>query len=146
MIQLANWTRRTRTPFMKDKMSSLVIEEPTPDGTAWIQIFEDSPGKIAKIVFTIGKSGTSLNTYCYALSELSSRLLESGYSITDLIDLLLDITSDRPARAETSSRSGPEALAVALRKYLQSIDSDEAPIARFRSPRTKDNYPQREKI
>lgn len=128
---------------MKDKMDTLSIREETPDGTAWIHIMEDEPGKIAKITFSIGKAGTSLNTYCYALSELSSALLEEGYSIEDLINLLLDITSDRPARSETSSRSGPEALANALRKYLQSLPNHDDSLPRFTNPTSKDNYPQR---
>jgi len=112
----------------KNKFSSLVCREDCPDGTAWIQIIENEPGKIEKIIFQIGKAGTSVNSYCFAIAELSTALLNNGYSISNLIDLLVDISSDRAPRIVGDgpiNKSGAEALASALRKYMLSISDQE---------------------
>lgn len=126
----------TMTMTKSDIFNTLNIRQTCPDGTAYIQILEEEPGKIHKIIFQIGKAGSSINSYCYAIAELSTELLRSGYSITDLIELLLDITSDRAPRLEVNgpqNKSGAEALASALRMYLQSTEpnENERKVARF---------------
>lgn len=109
---------------------TLTVREDSPDGTAWIQILEEpgKSGKIHRIFFQIGKAGSSINSYCYAMAELATELLRNGYSISELINLLLDITSDRTPRLSSDgpiNRSGAEALAAALREYLKSIEPSE---------------------
>lgn len=103
--------------------NSFNIRERTPSGTAYIIITEARPGEIVKIDFQIGKTGSEVRAYNYAISELSTALLARGASVEELIQFLLDITSDRAGRfGAGENRSGVEALANALRKYLQSID------------------------
>lgn len=91
----------------------------TPDGTANIIIVENEPGKIYKIFFTIGKAGSSLNAWAFALCELVVDSLNRGADINDMISLLSDITSSRPIydKDGIACRSGPEALYQALFKY-----------------------------
>lgn len=103
--------------------NSFNIRERTPDGIAYIIITEAKPGEIIRIDYQIGKTGTEIRAYNYAISELSTALLARGCSVEDLIKMLLDITSDRAGRfGAGENRSGVEALANALRKYLKSVD------------------------
>lgn len=103
--------------------NSMTLRERTPDGTAYIIITEFNPGEIARIDYQIGKTGSAIRAYNYAISELATALLARGCEIEELIRMLLDITSDRAGRfGAGENRSGVEALANALRKYLQSID------------------------
>lgn len=109
----------------REKYNSLAIQEPTPEGTAYIIIVEEEPGKIAFINTHIGKAGTSLRSYTFAIDELVSALFSRGSSITEVIELLTDISSDRAPRLAAGgsyNRSYAEALANALRKYLNSLD------------------------
>ena len=122
------WILRIINPMIKELKpnrlyNNLTLRERTPNGTAFIIITEDGPGEIIRIDFQIGKTGSEVRAYNYAISELATALLARGMSIEELIRMLLDITSDRAGRfGAGENRSGVEALANALRKYLQSID------------------------
>jgi hypothetical protein len=108
------------------KYNSMTIREPTPDGTAFITITEESPGKIVFLNYQIGKAGSTVQSYTYALAELCMALFARGETISGVIDLLADISSDRAPRLVAGSsynRSGAEALSNALRKYLLSLDT-----------------------
>lgn len=109
------------------KYNSLTIREPTPEGTAYITIVENTPGKVIRIFTHIGKSGTALNSYTFAIDELVTALFEKGSTITEVISYLSDISSDRSARFANESgsynRSYAEALARALKMYLSSLDT-----------------------
>lgn len=104
--------------------NSLTIQEPTPEGEAFIIIVEESPGKINHIEFQIGKSGTTVRSYTYALAQLVTFLFEKGATIEEVIEKLSDISSDRAPRLNAGgsyNRSGAEALANALRQYKHSL-------------------------
>lgn len=90
----------------------------TPSGTANIIIVEDSPGKIETIFFTIGKAGSDINAWAYALAESVTMILKTQ-SINDVLVLLSNITSSRSTYAPDgiACRSGPEALYIALMRY-----------------------------
>lgn len=127
-MTLATRTRRLNKLLKDDpnKFNGWTFREETPDGTAWIHIIEEEPGVIFKIIMQIGKAGSSLNSYCSALSELATLYVRESGTITDLIDVLFGIISSSAGRMRTGpddpvNRSGAEALASALRKYLQSL-------------------------
>lgn len=107
------------------KFKSFTFREDTPDGTAWIHIVETEPGKIGGISMSIGKGQSSLNSYCKALAELCEAYIGLGGGVEDLIDILFNIISASTARFSgpnaPTNRSGAEAMASALRQYLQSI-------------------------
>lgn len=126
------------------KSNSFTFREETPDGTAWIHVIEAAPGQVDKVIFQIGKAGTALNSYCYALAALVTLHLQNDGSVTDIIDELMEISSMNAGRLRKSpdepvNRSGPEALAKALMSYLQSLPTNvlenqgERRIARFKS-------------
>ena len=91
----------------------------TPMGVATIIIVENAPGSIYKIFFTIGKAGTDINAWAFALAEVVVDSLNRGADINDMIALLSNITSSRPSYDADgiACRSGPEALYQCLLKY-----------------------------
>lgn len=112
-----------------EAFSSWTFKEDTPDGTAYITIIEEVPGVILQINMSIGKAGSSLNSWCTAVAKLCTIFLNQGGTISDLIDVLFDIISSSSNRLragpdEPINRSGAEAMASALRKYLQSLPQD----------------------
>lgn len=117
--------------------NGLTIREPTPEGTAYFVIVEESPGKILQINTHIGKAGSALRSFTFAIDALVTVLLNKGATITEVIELLTDIGSDRtPSLSSDGSynRSYAEALANALRKYLASLETlpeGEKKFARF---------------
>jgi len=125
----------------KSKYDNITFHIPTPDGTANIIILEERPGKIVKIFMMVGKAGSSINAYCYALAEMTVHSLCNGSDIHEVIALLGSITSDRTARIGGGAvcRSGPEALQMALMKYRNTCQADDSDTkfraARFTNPR-----------
>lgn len=97
---------------------------PSPLGTAWIIIVEESPGKIDNIFFTIGKAGTPVNAMCDGMARLAVRALKNGDTIGDVIATLSGITSDRVINANGREISSPtESLVLALFRYRAGIKS-----------------------
>ncbi len=108
---------------MQTKFDSFTFHIKTPDGVANIIIAEHSPGKIYKIFYNIGKAGTSLNSWAFALCEIVSHSLNNGADINDILTLLSNITSARPVYDNDgiACRSGPEALYLALLRYRNTV-------------------------
>lgn len=96
----------------------------TPDGTAMISIAEDK-GEIVYISFQIGKAGSSINAYCYAIANLVVELIKSK-GIGAALELLSNISSDKAVRYNTGvlCRSGVEALYIALLGYKKDMDKE----------------------
>lgn len=110
----------------KDKFNNWTFREETPDGIAFITIVEEKPGTIFKIFMHIGKGSSSINSWCKAVAELCTLYLNQGGTVSDLIEVLFDIISSSAGRLrvgpdEPINRSGAEAMASALRQYLQSL-------------------------
>lgn len=87
----------------------------TPDGNAIISIAEDDNKNISHITFQIGKAGSSVNAYCYALAQTVSYIIrDKGLNVA--LELLSGITSDRAVSFQSGiiCRSGVEALYIAL--------------------------------
>lgn len=119
--------------------NSISIKTTTPDGSAYIIIDEDYPGKISRIYFNVGRSGTSVNAWAHCVAELVTELLREGKSLNDVINILSNITSQRSTRSINGleCRSGPDALFIALMKYrsmIPKVVSDYRP-AKFRRSR-----------
>jgi len=125
-------TTKTRT-----KWDNVTIKLRCPEGTAFIEIAEEYPGKINRISITIGKAGSSVNAQAYAIAELTTELFNLGKSINDVIAKLTGITSDRVVRAESGVdvRSIPEALILALHQYRSTVPTTR--VSRFRIKRNR---------
>lgn len=91
----------------------------TPDGTATIIIAEESDGKLYKIFFEIGKAGTSVKAWAFAVCELATEMIRSGTEVHKVVELLSNISSSRPIydREGVPCRSGVEALVLALTRW-----------------------------
>lgn len=102
----------------RNKFDSITFRIPTPEGTASIIIVEDSPGTIHRIFFSIGKAGTGVNAWAFALAEMVVSNLQHR-KLVDIINELSGITSSRWMYSENGvpCRSGPEALYLALIQY-----------------------------
>lgn len=109
----------------KNEWESIQWRVDTPEGTAYITISEETPGKIAFIQVSIGKAGTSLAGLVYALAASVSDNLQF-MSIRQVQERLSGIASDKPKRslAKNSTKSIPEAIVWVLDQYM----SDTQPI------------------
>ena len=87
----------------------------TPDGTANIFVTETNPVTIS---ITIGKAGTSIAGWAYALSQFVNRSLRTD-TLDEVIDILTDITTHQSSYNSNGvqCRSTPEAVAFALTEY-----------------------------
>jgi len=70
------------------------------------------------ITYNIGKTGSSESAWCNALARMTTFALQNT-SLDEVIGELSDIATDRYVELDdkTICRSGPEALAIALRYY-----------------------------
>lgn len=90
---------------------------PTPDGDANIIIIEEA-NRIVRVDIMIGKAGSSVAAWCNGFSRMLSFALSKGVPLDDVIEELSDIASDRFQFADgVPIRSGPEAMAIAFKKY-----------------------------
>jgi hypothetical protein len=88
----------------------------TPDGVATIFVIETEPLTIS---ITIGKAGTSIAGWAYALSELTNLAL-THHSIEEVINILQDITTHQSVTniaTGVECRSTPEAVGFSLSEY-----------------------------
>ncbi len=86
----------------------------TPDGEAFVFIAETTP--ITVQIF-IGKAGTSVASWAWALAEMTNFALEAR-SVDDVIEKLNDITTDRAVfHNGAECRSTAEALAFSLMEH-----------------------------
>jgi hypothetical protein len=110
------------------------VEVSTPDGYMYVFIntFE---GKLVSIVITIGKSGSNLAAWCYAISQLMTSLIERGAVINDLIVLLSNITSDRSTYSgDRLVKSSIDGIVYALHKYNKFRGVHHSKIPNLRLP------------
>lgn len=102
------------------KYDCISFKKETPQGDAYIILTEESPGKINKIQFIVGKSGSAINACTYAIAELVVECLNRGADIYDMIVLLSNITTSeaRYSPEGIACRSIPEALSQVLSSYV----------------------------
>lgn len=119
-------TQMTSTlPKLEDEyiFSSVRYKLDTPEGKAYIFIIEDKDkGKLAGLTLAIGKSGSTLNAYCYAVAELTLSLINTRGHFAAL-EMLSGITSDKSVSHLNGMvcRNGIEALFIALLSYYNSL-------------------------
>jgi len=102
-----------------DIYNNYTFNIPTPDGTANIFVAEKEDGSIYRVDMNIGKTGASVAAWCNALSRMTTFALTNGVSIKKVMEELKDIATDRTMFADgIYIRSGPEALAIALERYI----------------------------
>lgn len=104
---------------MQEKYDSITFHNPTPEGEATVIVVESQPGVIYKIFFTIGKAGSGVNAWAFALAEMVVFALQQKADLNDVIISLSNITSSRYINDGSGipCRSGPEALYLSLMKY-----------------------------
>lgn len=111
---------------------SLNFRIDSPVGKVYIQVIEQSPGKIEKIVIHTGKHGSSLNGLCAALGETITLMLKHGISITDVIVSLSGITSDKMVKVDGMEVHSPvDAIVIALMKYRSSVPGEIQKLGRY---------------
>jgi hypothetical protein len=100
----------------------------TPDGTMHVTIMDDNNGQPIKILIHIGKAGTAVSAWAYALAEMISLSLESGTPYSKILEQLSSITSGATPRIAVGggaeARSGVEGLWIALMRYRKDKFDD----------------------
>ena len=91
----------------------------TPDGTTNVIIEDTSPPRIQ--VF-IGKNGSSVASWAFAVAELVNLALESA-TLEEVIETLTEITTQNSTwnASGVECRSTPEAIAFSLLEYKKIL-------------------------
>ncbi len=107
-----------RKELIKDKSyPSTVIQLATPVGQANVIIVEGEDGEVLHVDMLIGKAGSDVAAFCNALSKMATFAIQ-GMGLDAVIAELSDIATDRVTIVNgVTCRSGPEAMAIALRQY-----------------------------
>jgi S-adenosylmethionine synthetase len=106
---------------MKNSWKNFTYSVNSPDGKAIISISYDDNLDIQNIIMTIGKSGSSVAAWCNALGRMAFYAIRNT-SLDEVAEELADISTDRVSYTYGMlCRSGPEALAIALKKYKSDI-------------------------
>jgi hypothetical protein len=103
------------------------IRQDTPDGTMFVTIIEDEKAKPIEVLVSIGKTGTSIRAWTEAVQGLCNMVLSKGGGLTDIVNSIDSITTDKAYR---NIRSGPEGLVRCISVYLRSradLIKDEKP-------------------
>lgn len=103
----------------QDKFDGITIQVPTPDGTMFVTILEDTTGRPMGIQIHIGKAGAPIAAWSHALARICSLALDKGADINDLVAELSSQTSDKTRMSTRGEvvRSGVEGLWTALMQY-----------------------------
>ncbi len=103
---------------------SFTVKVMTPDGVMFVTIVEEEDvisgdtGPV-QILITIGKTGSAIAAWANMAALLTSALLETDLSISDIIMRISNILSDKTTEHKTGIdiRSGPEGLQYALTRH-----------------------------
>ena len=98
-----------------------VVKIATPDGTMFVTIIEENNKPIG-FRLEIGKSGSTLRTWCDAVGQLATLSIQAGIPLEDIISELSNLSSDKLTITENQVpiRSGPDGFVVALMRYRQA--------------------------
>ena len=106
----------TRIDSITELFPSFTFRWTTPDGVAYINVIESSP---ITIRINIGKSGTSVASWAYALAEMLNIVLQT-HSVNQVIDILTGITTHQSSFSRgVECRSAAEAVGFSLTEYLR---------------------------
>lgn len=98
-----------------------VVHVKTPDGEMFVVINEDRKSASDNIQIYIGKAGSAIAAWAYALSCMINLALDHGADLTEILEDISGVSSDKlsiTANA-TKVKSGPDGVAIALLRYLQ---------------------------
>lgn len=112
---------KTMTPNNDpDSLPSSSIKVTTPDGTMFVHII-DHPisGAPLKIDITLGKAGSSVQSWAQALSRAITLALRAGVNIGAILEEVSAITTDKLSFSNNRAvRSGPDGIAQAILIYM----------------------------
>ncbi len=91
----------------------------TGHGNMYVTINFQEEGKPFEVFSTLGKAGGCDSAQLEAISRLASLALRSGVSVHDVIEQLKGITCCPFWDEGTLVRSGPDAVALALQRYME---------------------------
>lgn len=105
----------------------------TPDGTIFVHFGEDEKHKLKGIWLNLGKAGSAVAAWAYALQEMINFSIDNGATLEDLIEKLASITSDGSPRIGIGGRckSGPEGIWMALMLYRKELHKEAKKNVRF---------------
>jgi len=106
--------------MMSEALRSVNIRVRVPEGTMFVTVVEDISGRPIQLLINIGKAGSSLAAWTYAVGRMCTVMFENGFGVNDLIDEFATISSDKAVPQEDGEEaihSGPAGIAVALVKY-----------------------------
>ena len=92
-----------------------VVKIRTPDGKAFLIIDEDpETSNPIRFDLQLGKSGTSLRSWSYAMGRMLTLSVKNGATIEDVITELSNVTTDKYSGGV---RSGIDGLVKGLMRY-----------------------------
>ena len=91
----------------------------TGHGNMYVTINFQEEGKPFEVFSTLGKAGGCDSAQLEAISRLASLALRSGVSVGDVVEQLKGITCCPFWDEGTLVRSGPDAVALALQRYIE---------------------------
>lgn len=104
-----------------ERREATSIKVSVPEGKMYVIISEFSPGHIDMVEIHIGKCGSLLSAWCDAVGRLITLALRSGQDVTQVIEELSGLSSDRivPHIPGIVMRSAPHGIAYCLLRYTQ---------------------------
>ena len=99
----------------------------TGHGNMYVTINFQEEGKPFEVFSTLGKAGGCDSAQLEAISRLASLALRSGVSVHDVVEQLRGITCCPFWDEGTLVRSGPDAVALALQRYMEGHAGETEP-------------------
>ncbi len=99
----------------------------TGHGNMYVTINFQEEGKPFEVFSTLGKAGGCDSAQLEAISRLASLALRSGVSVEDVVEQLRGITCCPFWDEGTLVRSGPDAVALALQRYIEGNAEETEP-------------------
>ena len=99
----------------------------TGHGNMYVTITFQEEGKPFEVFSTLGKAGGCDSAQLEAISRLASLALRSGIGAQDVVEQLKGITCCPFWDEGTLVRSGPDAVALALQRYIEGAGEEAGP-------------------
>ena len=114
-----------RTPKERPRQIRGITERVhTGHGNMYVTINFQEEGKPFEVFTTLGKAGGCDSAQLEAISRLASLALRSGVSVEDVVEQLKGITCCPFWDEGTLVRSGPDAVALALQRYMDGVSQE----------------------
>ena len=120
--------RPSRVPKDRPRQIQGITERVhTGHGNMYVTINFQEEGKPFEVFSTLGKAGGCDSAQLEAISRLASLALRSGVSAEDVVEQLKGITCCPFWDEGTLVRSGPDAVALALQRYMEGNAEEAEP-------------------